>query len=863
MIYKRIICLLLLIAMLCGIMPATTFAAEEDAATECTHNYENGICTACGTKDPNPYAGKTIACIGDSITYGVGVTKDETDYVTLLAKSLKMDYIRLGASGTTLCTGGHATCNIGKLTEANLAGADVVTVLMGINDFVQARNGYYTLGTIDSTDTSTIYGAAHMWCHRIVELRQTDSLKNTEFYFLTPVITSWNNSVSSVRNWDQSKTNIHGYTLRDLCNAIIEVCVLYDVPVIDLNLVSGLYYNSTEDNTITEFGGDGAHPGTVGHQMMAKAIENRLLQNHLRGDHGHTFGSWITTMYPDCDDGEQQRLCAVCTATEQKKLEGKGHTWENGICTACGAVHPNLVNYKGKVISILGDSISTFAGYIPVADGFNREHLPRYPQDDLLTDVNETWWMQVVTELGAKLGINDSWRGSTLSGAVPVTTGDTGENAAMSNLTRIQNLGSNGTPDVILLYGGTNDLAHVSKVGSFDPEYAPTEVDLTTKKWDNLADGFVHTLLRLRHYHPDAQILAMLPTYTASYYSNEKLAEGNGVMAEICEHYHIPYVDLRDSGVTAAYLPDGIHPGEAGMDLITQAVVDALLSRCEAEPGENKVYSVSHNLKNVEATLGHYKGISAGQIFEEQLTGENMTVTVTMGGADITDISCTDGKIRIDAVSGDLVITAESVFSLDGRLQQLPEEYLGVNLWPILRHDADYYSADGWAVHPTGRVRSVTIPVTEGQKIYASSFGAVSQNGGIIDGIRVTFFSEDGLLVSRTAAEIYTEFSRNGYITVPADAFAVSIPMWTDDSSWELRILGHDDAGLLGDLDLNGDVDSDDLTLLARHVGGIELIENAQALENCDVNGDGQINSDDLTRHARYVGGIITDWDNE
>lgn len=130
--------------------------------------------------------------------------------------------------------------------------------------------------------------------------------------------------------------------------------------------------------------------------------------------------------------------------------------------------------YAGKTLSILGDSISTFAGYIPVADGFNLEHLARYPRDNLLTDVQETWWMQVIEALDARLGINDSWRGATCSGAAPVTSGTTGENAAMCNLTRIENLGSNGTPDVILFYGGTNDLAHVSKVGTFDPATAPS-----------------------------------------------------------------------------------------------------------------------------------------------------------------------------------------------------------------------------------------------------------------------------------------------------------------------------------------------------------------------------------------------------
>lgn len=244
-------------------------------------------------------------------------------------------------------------------------------------------------------------------------------------------------------------------------------------------------------------------------------LENRIGADgtntvYLLDDHEHSYGSWIITTYPDCESGEEKRVCGICRATESRALAGKGHSYENGYCTDCGAEHPELADYSGKVISIMGDSISTFAGYIPVADGFNMEHLARYPQDNLLTDVNETWWMQVVAELDAKLGINDSWRGATLSGGAPVTTGTTGENAAMSNMTRIQNLGSNGTPDVILLYGGTNDLAHVSKVGSFDPANAPTEVDLTTKKWDNLADGFLHTILRMRHYYPDAVIRYVL-----------------------------------------------------------------------------------------------------------------------------------------------------------------------------------------------------------------------------------------------------------------------------------------------------------------------------------------------------------------
>ena len=245
-------------------------------------------------------------------------------------------------------------------------------------------------------------------------------------------------------------------------------------------------------------------------------------------------------------------------------------------CTPAPAADENGA-FRGATVSILGDSISTYAGWIPTADGVNREHAYTYPREDLLTDVTETWWYRVIDGLGAKLGVNDSWRGAMVTGAMAVTTGDTGGNSAYYNLTRIRNLGSNGTPDVVIIYGGTNDYGNLDGLGGFDPDLLPGAVDLDGTFTANLAEAYAQTILRIRYFYPEARIVSILPGPTAKYYGDDRLAEGNAILAAVCERYSVDCVDPRDFGLTLGDLPDGIHPGPGGMKKIADAVTAMLL----------------------------------------------------------------------------------------------------------------------------------------------------------------------------------------------------------------------------------------------------------------------------------------------
>ena len=457
------------------------------------------------------------------------------------------------------------------------------------------------------------------------------------------------------------------------------------------------------------------------------------------------------------------------------------------ITSSAAAKNP----YEGKVFSILSASAATYKGYIPTYDGFNWEHAcsSHYPDEEFLTDVNETWWMRVINELNGKLGINDSWSSTEIGNIydVEVNSGYDGTKACMASLTRIQNLGSNGTPDVIMFLGGGNDISSRRKLGTFDPATAPTEVDLTATTWDTVADAYVAAIMRMQYFYPDAEIVAMLPKQSASN-SFELVGKYNAVFAAICEHYDVAYVDLRYCGITDENMPDGSHPNAEGMKFYANMVLDALKNECSVVPGENIVHTVTHKLTGAKSSLSYYKGVTHGKPFVTTISGENLNVSVTMGGKDITADCYADGVISIEAVTGKLVITANgtggTVYS--DHIREVPSVFCkDLNLWKVLGREKKYYNGTKWS----SANYSITIPVKAGDKLWATSFQKKGTNGGTKNGIRVTWFDKDGVLKSMTPSQVYAEFSKNGYITAPKGAVAVNVPMWNNKSSNKLFIL--------------------------------------------------------------------------
>lgn len=112
---------------------------------------------------------------------------------------------------------------------------------------------------------------------------------------------------------------------------------------------------------------------------------------------------------------------------------------------------------KGKTLSVLGDSISTYSGLPGVSN-------PYYPQSDV-NHKSLTWWGQLCDNTGMTMCRVNAIGGATISN----------KSASFCNPTRYEALYSNGTsgssPDIIVVLGGINDWNTNTELGSYEDDF--------------------------------------------------------------------------------------------------------------------------------------------------------------------------------------------------------------------------------------------------------------------------------------------------------------------------------------------------------------------------------------------------------
>ncbi len=203
-------------------------------------------------------------------------------------------------------------------------------------------------------------------------------------------------------------------------------------------------------------------------------------------------------------------------------------------------------------IAIYGDSVSTFAGYIP------QDFAYYYPQETLdVKTVGDTWWYKLYQNNGLNITINNSISGTGVinAGAMP---GYNGLSQKRVDLLIQENVPVN----LVIVYLGINDC----KVG--------TDVTSFKRAYKQMIEMMINTL-------GDVDIvLCTLGASTFSYVNCYNLRiEYNNAIRDLASQYNLSIVEL-DKVITEEnkeqYMANMLHPNKKGMDVIYTAVMDTL-----------------------------------------------------------------------------------------------------------------------------------------------------------------------------------------------------------------------------------------------------------------------------------------------
>lgn len=209
-----------------------------------------------------------------------------------------------------------------------------------------------------------------------------------------------------------------------------------------------------------------------------------------------------------------------------------------------------VASYAEKpIVSVLGDSYSTYEGLVwPKNNHIWYKAEPNKGND--VTKPEQTWWKILTAEDSPyTLGVNNSYSGATIC----FTGYHKHDYSDRSFITRMYGL---GTPDIILIFGGTNDAWAKVPVGEYQNKNF-SRADLF-----NYRPALSYLLQNMRTIYPGTDIYFILNSDLEG-----DVPESSKV---ICKKYRVPVIELHDIDKIAG------HPSQAGMKAVASQVREAL-----------------------------------------------------------------------------------------------------------------------------------------------------------------------------------------------------------------------------------------------------------------------------------------------
>lgn len=233
------------------------------------------------------FEGKKVYCDGDSIMVGVITTSPEYPSRTVASPNIP-DAIAARLPNATVDNKAHGGDYIRSMNDASVSICDSIladstvseydyfVINGGTNDYTNdSGSNPTTLGTIDSTDTATFYGAYNAIMQYIFAQNP-----KARVLLITPC---FRNYMHSTRGNAYEIQNNQGITLGDLCDAVINIGKKYAVPVYDSQVLGPI--NAWNYTTLlvprTESGTDAhIHPSQDGYTLYGDSIASYFIANN-------------------------------------------------------------------------------------------------------------------------------------------------------------------------------------------------------------------------------------------------------------------------------------------------------------------------------------------------------------------------------------------------------------------------------------------------------------------------------------------------------------------------------------------------------------------------------------------------------
>lgn len=214
--------------------------------------------------------GFTVNFLGDSITFGVGVSDiPNCRYDNRVAKTLEFSRVNnYSVNGSRLA---HQTypsakpwydlCFCGRAYDMD-TNADMVIVYGGVNDYI---HGDAPFGSYGDTTPATFCGGVYYLMHYLREVYGSKPI-----LFLTPARCFLRREVDDLYPSVHSAKRVPGKPLKAYADAILKTAVQFDIHVLDLYGELGVDPHIPEH--FAAYTTDGLHFNDEGHALIAQKL---------------------------------------------------------------------------------------------------------------------------------------------------------------------------------------------------------------------------------------------------------------------------------------------------------------------------------------------------------------------------------------------------------------------------------------------------------------------------------------------------------------------------------------------------------------------------------------------------------------